>query len=105
LENGELFTFSVSSKGGLGAIGQLCLKHGERIRQQPDEVPLIELQMGSYMHSNRSYGEIRIPILKIVGSIPAKNLPPIESSGGQQQLEAPDDSGGSSNGNDDGLFM
>jgi hypothetical protein len=103
LENGgELFTFSTSSRGGLDAIGQLCLKHGERIRQHPDEVPVIELQMGSYMHPNRSYGEIRFPILKIVGWIPAKNLPPVEGSGGQQRLEAPNDAGG---GNDDGLFM
>ena len=86
-------------------MGQLCLKHGEHIRQHPDEVPVIELQMGSYKHVE--YGEIRFPILKIVGRISAKNLPPIEASGGQQQLEAPDDDGGGNDagGNDAGLFM
>jgi hypothetical protein len=101
-ENGELFTFSTSTRGGIDAIGQLCLKYGEHIRQQPDEVPLIELQMGSYMHPNRTYGEIRIPILKRVGWFPAKDLPPIEAGNGQQQLDAPDGGGGN---NDDDLFM
>jgi hypothetical protein len=104
LENdGELFTFSTSSRGGLDAIGQLCLKHGEHIRQRPNEAPIITLEVGSYQHSNRAYGEIRFPIFRIVDWVPAKNLPSIEGEGGnQQQLEAPDDDGG---GNGDGLFM
>jgi len=94
----ELFTFSTSSKGGLSAIGQLCLKHGEHIRQKPEEGPILELQMGSYRHSNRNYGEIRFPIFKVVGQISTKSLPPIDGANEQQQLEAPDDGGGDGDG-------
>jgi hypothetical protein len=102
-ETGELFTFSTSSRGGLDAIGQLCLKHGEHIRQKPDEVPIIALEVGSYQHSNRAYGEIRFPIFKIVGHTPTKDLPSIEDEGGEPQLPPPDgngNSGGSSDGAD-----
>jgi len=90
-ESGEQFTFSTSSRGGLDAIGQLCLEHGKRIRQKPDEVPIIALEVGSYQHSNRAYGEIRFPIFRVVGSMPAKDLPAIDGADEQQQLEAPDD--------------
>jgi hypothetical protein len=105
LENGELFTFSTASNGGLSAIGELCKKHGEHIRQHPDEVPIIELEMGSYMHSNRAYGEIRVPILKRVGWVSEKKLPPIDGADGQQQIEAPDGDSNGGDGGDDNLLM
>jgi hypothetical protein len=78
LENDELYTFSTSSKGGLGAIGELCKVHGKHIRLKPDEVPLVELDVGSYQHSNRSFGEIRFPIFKVVGWISLDKLSPID---------------------------
>jgi len=78
---------------------QLCLKHGERIRQKPGEVPVIALDVGSYQHRNRAYGEIRFPVFRIVDWMPAKDLPPIEGASEQQQLEVPDDD------NDTGALM
>jgi hypothetical protein len=74
LDTSDLFTFATSTQGGLGAIGELSKVYGKHIRQAPDELPLIELGCGSYQHSNRSYGEIRFPIFKIVGWLPSERL-------------------------------
>ena len=97
LENGGLFTFSTSSKGGLGAIGELAKEHGKHIRMKPDEVPIVELDRGSYQHSNPQYGEIRFPIFKIVGRISIDKLPPIDG--------APTDRDDSGNGGEPGLAL
>jgi hypothetical protein len=75
-----LYTFSTSTKGGLGAIGELSENYGKHIRQKPDEMPIIELGVSSYVHSNRKYGEIRIPILKRVDWIAIDKLPLIEGA-------------------------
>lgn len=65
-EAGKTFTFTTSSRGGLGAIGELSKSYGKTMRQRPDQFPVIELDVGSYLHSNRSYGRIKFPIFKIV---------------------------------------
>ena len=82
LETSNLFTYSTASRGGLDAIGQLALKYGERLRQHPGEVPVVELDRSKYQHSDRKVGEVRIPILRIVDWIPLKDLPPLD--GGPQ---------------------
>lgn len=65
-EGDELFTFTTSSKGGLNALGELCKTYGKAMRQRPTEFPIIELDVGSYAHSNKAYGRIKFPILKVV---------------------------------------
>ena len=62
----ELYTFATSSRGGLNAIGELCKGYGKAMRQRPDEYPVVELGVGSYQHSNKEFGRIKFPILKIV---------------------------------------
>ena len=74
LDTSDLFTFTTSSRGGLNAVGELSKTYGKHIRQAPDELPLVELGCGSYQHSNRSYGEIRFPIFKIVAWLPSQRL-------------------------------
>jgi hypothetical protein len=63
------------------------------MRTNPDEEPLIALGVGSYQHSNRAYGEIRYPILKVVGWVPLAELPALNtgllSSDSSQQTLAP----------------
>jgi hypothetical protein len=78
LESNEFYTFNSSSKGGLGAIGELSKVYGKHIRQKPGEMPTIELDVGSYQHSNRAFGEIRFPVFKVTGWIAASKLPPID---------------------------
>jgi hypothetical protein len=78
-DTANMFTFSTGSRGGLDAIGQLSLKYGERLRQHPNEVPVVELDRSAYKHTDRKVGEVRVPILKIVDWIPLKDLPPLDS--------------------------
>jgi hypothetical protein len=65
VETGRPYTFTTSSRGGLNAIGELCKAFGKNMRQQPDKVPVIELDVGSYQHSNRSFGRIKFPVFRI----------------------------------------
>src|SRR5262249_47472200 len=61
-ETKDAYTFTTSSRGGLGAIGELSKAYGKRIRQEPDCYPVIELEVGSYQHTNREFGRIKYPI-------------------------------------------
>jgi hypothetical protein len=65
-EPARTFTFTTSSRGGLGAIGELSKTYGKALRQHPGQCPVIELDVGSYLHSNRAYGRIKFPIFKVV---------------------------------------
>jgi hypothetical protein len=87
-KSNELFTFTTSSRGGLGAIGELAKAYSNHLRVAPDEVPIVELGMGSYKHPNKEYGEIRFPILKQVNWIPSSQLPPLDGSA-PEALAAP----------------
>jgi hypothetical protein len=69
-ESGEVYTFTTASRGGLNAIGLLCKGYGECQHLHPEEWPLIELNVGSYQHSNRAYGRIKYPILDMIGWSP-----------------------------------
>lgn len=49
-EDGEQLTFSASSKGGIGAIGNLCKAYAKERQVKQGKVPLIELSRSSYIH-------------------------------------------------------
>jgi hypothetical protein len=66
LKDGETYTFATSSKGGLGCIGELSRAYGKAMRQRSNEWPVIEIDVGSYQHRDRSLGRIKFPIFKIV---------------------------------------
>ena len=89
LETEALFTFSTSSKGGLSAIGELCKVYGKRVRSSPNEVPSVEFGMSSYQHPDPKVGEVRIPVLKIVGWIATDKLPLIDGGDETPQSEPP----------------
>ena len=84
VDDSKAFTFVTSSKGGLGCIGELCKEYGKHVRQHPDEDPVIEIDVGSYLHRDRSRGRVKYPIFKVVGWIkengsngaPAEAKPP-----------------------------
>lgn len=72
-ETGEQLTMSMSSKGGIGAIGNLCKAYGKEYRQRDGQVPIIELGRDSYIH--KEYGKLYVPVVSIVdwvenGSVP-----------------------------------
>jgi len=62
-----IYTFAASSAGGLNAIGDLCKVYGGKMRQHPKEYPVVTLKVGSYMHSNKAFGRIKIPVLQVAG--------------------------------------
>jgi len=62
-----IFTFTTGSDGGRRhAIGPLCREYGARIRQHPDELPIVKLHQDSYAHSDRTIGRVKYPELPIV---------------------------------------
>jgi hypothetical protein len=81
--DGELYTFTTSSGGGLDAIAQLCKLYVPLWIQRPNEWPIIEIGGSSYLHSNKSIGRVKTPTFKIVGFEPKTVFQP---DLGEQQL-------------------
>jgi hypothetical protein len=77
--SGDLYTFTTSSTGGRNAIGDLCIKYGKQMRQHTNEYPIIELGVGSYMHSNKAFGRIKYPTLTIAGWAPKDDFADVAS--------------------------
>lgn len=63
----DLYTFTTSSRGGLGCIGALLKEYVAEARMRPDEYPIVELGGSSYDHPNKEYGRIKVPTMKITG--------------------------------------
>jgi hypothetical protein len=59
------------------------------LRQKPDEMPIVELDVGCYQHPNRAYGEIRFPIFKGTGWIAANKLPPVDGAPAEPGADEP----------------
>jgi len=72
-ETGEQMTFSASSKGGIGAIGNLCKAFGKEYRQRGDQIPIIELGRDSYKHPE--YGKTYVPVVTIVNWVENGSVP------------------------------
>jgi hypothetical protein len=60
-ESGELFTFAISSRGGINAIGELCRRYSQHRKRHPDVLPMIALNVDSYQHKVKEYGRIKYP--------------------------------------------
>jgi hypothetical protein len=65
-EDDAIYTYATASTGGFDAVATLCKAYGQRSRMYPDEVPVVLLDSGSYMHRDRGIGKVLIPVLKIV---------------------------------------
>jgi hypothetical protein len=71
----QFYTFATSSRGGLGALGELSKDYGQHLRQAPGEWPVVALEGDSYQHRIRSRGRIKFPIFRVVGWAAAKDQP------------------------------
>ena len=70
LQSGSFVTFVAGSKGGIGAIGNLCRVYGHK--HGDGCLPIVALRTRNYKH--KQYGRIETPDLPIVGwkgSLPA----------------------------------
>lgn len=75
LETGDQLTFSTSSRGGIGAIGNLCKAYGREYRLKGGLVPVIEVGVDKYKHKDASRGWIKVPVLTIVDWIENSGVP------------------------------
>jgi hypothetical protein len=61
-----VYTFATSTDGGRRrALAPLCREYGNRIRQCPDELPVIGLEQDSYQHTDRSIGRVKFPLFPV----------------------------------------
>ena len=92
-EDGEEWTFSTSSKGGINAIGELCIAYSKGRKQKPEgSVPVVEVGVSSYKHSDKTYGTIYTPVLKLVDWVDADKLlgaPEAEAEEAEAEVEKP----------------
>lgn len=72
---GEQLVFSTASKGGIGAIGNLCKAYGRDWAKHPGLVPLIEIGTDKYKHRDASRGWIKVPVLTLVDWIDNSGMP------------------------------
>jgi hypothetical protein len=78
-ETQERFTFTTSSRGGIGALGALARVYSRERKRHPGEDPIVALKVDSYDHKIRSYGKIKVPVFQVVGWTPRageRQLPP-----------------------------
>jgi hypothetical protein len=75
------FTFTTSSKGGLGAVAKLCREYGRAVEKEgrAEQYPIVRLDVESYAHRDRSLGRIKFPSFAIIGWVD-KNLTPVRDS-------------------------
>jgi hypothetical protein len=64
-EAGEVFTFSTSARGGVGALAALARQYARGRAAHRDAFPVIELRSDSYPHA--VYGRVKFPVFKIIG--------------------------------------
>jgi hypothetical protein len=83
-DTGELATFSTMSKTGRRAISTLLQTYRRNKKTAPGTLPVIQLVSGSYKHER--FGEIAIPILKVVGKTS------VENAAGPDERDLPNDS-------------
>lgn len=86
-ETGEQITYSASSKGGIGCIGNLCKAYARAPQRAQGLVPIVELGRDSYMH--RVYKKTYVPVLNIVDWVENGSVPIPAPDGGDEDEPGP----------------
>lgn len=81
-----VYTFTTSSKGGLGAVAKLCREYGRATEKEgcEEQLPLVVLSTGSYAHRDRSLGRIKFPVFTIVGWVNKSDFAPVRDPIGDE---------------------
>jgi hypothetical protein len=69
-DKGELFTFTTSSRGGIGAVADLARRYARHRQKHPNVFPLIALNVDSYQHKDPQLGRIKFPVFEPAGYLP-----------------------------------
>ncbi len=72
--DGEVFTFAASSKGGMEAVGKLSRIYAAQRRRAPGQLPVVTLSNSGYQHSRRELGYIKTPLFVVTGWVPASKF-------------------------------
>jgi hypothetical protein len=84
-DHSKKYTFTSSSKGGIGAIAKLCTEYGREIdRGRDGQYPVVRFDVGSYLHKDRSLGRIKFPSFPIVGYVDKETLEPVKDPIGDE---------------------
>lgn len=81
-DTGEQMTISMSSKGGIGAMGNLCKAYARERAARVGSTPIIELGRDSYIH--REYGKLYVPVMTIADWIADGSVPLPAVDGGSE---------------------
>jgi hypothetical protein len=87
--DGELFTFTTSSRGGLGAVADLSRRYAKHRRNNPDVFPIIALEVGSYEHAQKAFGRIKFPVFKPMGYEPKSRFVEALAGSGVDATQVP----------------
>jgi hypothetical protein len=82
----QLYTFTASSKGGIGALGTLSKAYGQQMRQRPGQYPVISLGVSSYQHPNRTLGRIKYPVFEVKDWVSTKPFTELLSKQAQDPM-------------------
>lgn len=86
-KDGTQYTFSASSKGSIGCIGNACKAYAREYQQKPGLVPVMELRRDSYIH--KKHGKLYVPVLEIVEWISNDGVPPAKQDDDASTEEKP----------------
>jgi hypothetical protein len=75
----QVLTFTCSSNGGLGAVAKLCREYGRAVEKEhrEEQLPVVMISTGSYLHRDRTRGRIKIPQFNIVSWVRKSDLSPV----------------------------
>ncbi len=68
--DGQMFTFSTTSKVGRTGVGNLVHHYNRMLRRNPDEVPIVRLRAGGFNHKDPRVGWVPTPVFAVVGKAP-----------------------------------
>ena len=84
----NIYTFTTTSRGGFGAIAELCKAHA---KAPAGSYERISLEVGQYQHNDRSIGKVKFPIFKALEHVQAAPYDEalVRSRGETEALTAP----------------
>ena len=68
-EDGELATFTTSSKSGIKSLNRLLRRYAIHAARHPDDYPVVKLKADFFMHSDRAIGKVFFPDFEPAGYV------------------------------------
>jgi hypothetical protein len=89
-EEGVLYTFTTTSRGGIGAVAKLLRLYAKHRKRHPDVFPLIKINTDSYQHKDTSLGRIKFPVFEPAGYVSKADFLAALAEGGYSTAEYPE---------------